>query len=380
MKKSFINRITSILTVAALSLSFGVTSVSATDAGTTAEATYLTPFESRYDLTDTGLAVDNLNFDGVKEVNTAAEWEEYLKACVDRGYHYVFFKAAPGLTVNLNSFMNKYGITYAVTYTITRSGKTFTGYGFTYTYSYDILNAVKAGKESSLSAKHQQALKTAREFLAGLPEGITDYEKELAIHNYICEKLTYTNDRSQENITDCYGGLILGRGNCSAYTDSFDLLCGLSGLNTGRVLCTTDGGAHTLNYIVIDGAYYFVDCTFDDGIESDRGYGLFYFNLPYSVISKTHVLYDLPFTPVPGSNEKGYYQHYGTYADSPDSLMQVYKKLADSSSGGEILFNTANGSASLIDMFHKYHPAGKDKISTSTCTIGDYQILKFSLN
>ena len=375
MKKAFINIITSMFAIAALSLSVSITQAAAAEPEPT-----LTPFESRYDLTDSSLVIDNLNFDGVKEVSTQSELEGYVKTCVDRGYHFVFFKPSPGLTFDLNAFMNKNEITYAVTYTITRSNKTYTGYEFTYTYSYNILNAVKAGKESSLSTKQQQALEDAKAFLAGLPEGITDYDKELAIHNYVCEKLSYTNDTKQENITDCYGGLILGRGNCMAYTDSFNLLCGLAGLDTGRVLCTANGGAHSLNYITIDGEHYFVDCTFDDGIESDRGYGFFYFNLPYSIITKSHTLQNLPFEAKPGTDSKSYYQHYGTYANSPDSLMQVYKKLADASFGGEILFNTSNGSASLIDMFHKYHPNGKDKISVSTCTIGEYQILKFSLN
>ena len=376
MKKVFNRIITPILVTVALGLSVNITPVAAADAGTTT----LTPFESRYDLTDSKLVVDKLNFDGVKEVKTAAEWEEYVKACVDRGYHFVFFKPSSGLKVDLNAFMNKNNITYAVTYTITRSGKTYTGYEFTYAYATDILNAVKAGKESSLSEKQQKALSVAKTFLAGLPEGMSDYDKELAIHNFVCEKISYTNEQPKENITDCYGGLVLGRGNCTAYTDSFNLLCGLAGLKSGRVLCTTDAGAHSINYIEIEGQYYFVDCTFDDGIESDRGYGLFYFNLPYSVISKTHALKDVPFELVPGTNSKGYYQHSGTYADSPAALKQIYKKLADTSAGGEILFNTANGSAALVDLFREYHPKGKDKISVSTCTIGNYQILKFSLN
>ena len=374
MKKAFSKTITSILATAILCLSVSVTTATAADAKTD-----LTPFERRYDLTDKNLAVDKLSFDGVKEIKTAAEWEAYLKTCVDRGYHFVFFKPASGLKVDLNTFMNKYSITYAVTHTIKRSSSTYTGYEFTYTYAYDILSAVKAGKESTLSEKQKKALQAARTFLATLPAGISDYEKELAIHNYVCKTITYTQDNKMENYTDCYGGLVLGRGNCSSYTDAFDLVCGLAGFTTGRVLCTVDGGLHSINYILLDGEYYFVDCTFDDGIASDKGYGLFYFNLPYSVITKTHVLKDMSFTPTPGKDKYGYYQHYGLYADSPDSLAKVYKTLADKSSTGEILFNTANGKASLIEIFNNYHPKGKSKISVSTCTIGTYQILKFSM-
>ena len=384
MKKKLINIITSVSVVAALSLSIGITPAAAAGTATVTEANAsdtLTAFEKRYDLTDTGLVIDKLDFSGVKEIKTAAEWETYVKACVDRGYHFVFFKPAQGLTVDLNSFMNKYGITYAVTHKITRSKVTYTGYEFTYPYATDILNAVKAGKESSLSEKHKKALEAARTFLAGLPEGISDYDKELAIHNYVCGAISYTQDRALENMTDCYGGLILGRGNCASYTDAFNLLCGLSGFETGRVMCTVESGLHTLNYILIDGDYYFVDCTFDDGISSDRGYGLFYFNLPYTTIAKSHALQDLPFTPSQTTtSDKGYYQHYGMFADSPDSLLQVYKKLASESTTGELLFDTSKGNASLIDMFQKYHPAGTSKISVSKTAIGNYQILKFSLN
>ncbi|MCH5213148.1 MAG: hypothetical protein J1G06_09040 [Oscillospiraceae bacterium] len=384
MQKPFINVIASTLTAVALTFPVNIACVSAADSenvtGTNiSEASYLTPFESRYDLTSNHLIVDDLNFNGVKEVNTNSEAEEYMQACVDRGYHYVFFRASSGVKFDLNSFMNKNEITYVVIYTITRSGKTYTGYEFTYTYSYDILKAVAAGKESTLNTKQQQVLKVAKDFIASLPAEMTDYDKELAIHNYVCEKLSYMNDNKLENITDCYGGLILGRGNCTAYTDSFNLLCGLVGLDTGRVICTVNGGAHALNYINIDGEYYFVDCTFDDGIDSSIGYGLFYFNMPYSAITKTHNLPNLPFVPTEGTNSYGYYQRNGMYADSPDELMRLYKQLADTAGTGEILFNTANGNASLSDMFHEY-PAGKTTISTSICTIGQYKILKFTLN
>lgn len=344
---------------------------------------FLSDFEARYDLTDKNLSPNDLSFNGVKRIETVEQWKEYMDICIKRGYRFVFFEAPKELVFEPDTLMSANDITSAIIYTMPdfNDDTVLTGYGFTYTYSHDILEAVRDGNENSLDEKQRSALECARGFLATLPRDISDYEKELAIHNYVCGSITYTRDSSMEDIINCYGGLVLGRGNCQAYTDAFNLLCGLSGFESGRLTCTANGEEHSLNYIVINNVHYFTDCTFDDGIDDkDRGYGLFYFNVPYSVISINHTFDKLPFTPAEELDSNSYYMHYELFADSPYALEQVFSRLSESSSSGEILFDTSQGDASLAEIFQRRSYMGKSKISVSKYTFGKYQLLKFSLS
>ncbi|MCC8013880.1 MAG: hypothetical protein LIO87_01685 [Eubacterium sp.] len=348
------------------------------DEGEVLEETY---FELCYDLTDPDLDTSSLKFKGVKALNTEDEWKTYMDFCIKKGYVHIFFEVPEEMTPDTDYFLNAYDITAVTIYTYPPNrGWKIMGYTLTYTYAHDILNAVKNNSLDRLDAKKLAAYNAAQSFLSTI-EGLSDYEKELAIHNYVCEKITYSKDEALSDITNCYGGLINGLGNCQAYTDTFSLLCGLEGFDCGRAACKADGTDHSLNYIVINGGYYFVDCTFDDGIsDPDRGYGLFYFNAPYDIISADHVFSELPFEPVYTIDEANWYYRNGLYAASPELLEQVYRNIAAQSSQGEILFNTQCGTASLTDIFTKF-PCGYKRISVSKFTFGEsYEILKFSLS
>lgn len=346
------------------------------------EYTQAADFELRYDLTDPDLDVNSLELEGLKVINTQAEWKDYTEYCIKKGYVHIFFEVPENLPIETDSLMTASEITSVIIYTypIHKNGYKKMGYTFTYTYAHDILTAVKNDSLSRLDEKKLAVYNAAKSFLSTISE-LSDYEKELAIHNYVCETITYSNDSARPDITNCYGGLIEGFGNCQAYTDAFSLLCGLEGFNCGRITCKADGTEHSLNYIVINGEYYFVDCTFDDGIsDPERGYGLFYFNAAYDIMTISHTFSSLPFTPVQTINSNNYYLHNDLYADSPYSLEQVYKRIAENSPTGEILFNTQNGDASLTDIFTKA-PCGYSKISVSKFTFGEnYVVLKFTLS
>ncbi|MCC8097542.1 MAG: hypothetical protein LIO44_03085 [Eubacterium sp.] len=337
-------------------------------------------FDSRYDLGSASLDVNSLDFSDVTSISSADEWENYVNNCIAKEYHYMFFEAPSDMTFNLDKIMKTSQVTAITIYTMSGgdAGNTVTGYNFTYTYSHDILAAVSTGSTGNLDTKMKAALEVATNFVSGLSG--SDYDKELAIHNFVCSKINYTNDSSNSDITNCYGGLVLGTGNCQAYADSFDLLCGLAGLTTGRIGCTANGAEHSLNYVRLDGQYYFVDCTFDDGISDlERGFGLFYFNVPYTVISQDHSFDYVPFAHSQALNSYNYYLHNNIYADSASSLAQAYANIASSSSSGEILFDASNGDAALTDIFTA-NLCGYTNISTQKFTFGSYQIIKFELS
>ncbi|WP_317965137.1 leucine-rich repeat domain-containing protein [Paenibacillus sp. CCS19] len=121
-------------------------------------------------------------------------------------------------------------------------------------------NAVLAGKE-------------AKDVIARLIKpGMSDLEKETAIHDYLLEKITYDWQFFSYNImtgTDpggIYGALVEGISVCEGYARAMNALGQLAGLDIMYVSGTSQGGiGHAWNLVKINGSYAHVDATWDDG-------------------------------------------------------------------------------------------------------------------
>ena len=90
---------------------------------------------------------------------------------------------------------------------------------------------------------------------------MSDYEKALALHDYICENVVY----SDTSMT-AYEALVNGRANCQGYAEATGLLYTLAGLENHVVRATnkhTDAD-HGYVKVKIDGTWYVVDTTADD--------------------------------------------------------------------------------------------------------------------
>ncbi len=336
--------------------------------------------ENFYDFTADELDLENMDFVGVLQVESRDEWLKYVDSCIDRGFHYILFSTPTDVEYDVQSIMDGYPVTGIVITTITGGDKVIKAYKLSYTMSEEILRKLKNGAELT-DEKQIAAYERAKAFTDSLA-GMSDYEKSLAIHNYVCENLSYVKESEGEDVISCYAGLVGGKGNCQAYTDSFNLLCGLAGINSGRITGSAAGEDHSWNYIALDGKYYFTDCTFDDGVtDEDRGYGMFYFNLPYPVISINHVAKTIPegCELADSLDNNNFYVRNGWYANTPDELARVYNNIANVSYTGEILYNTANGNKELTDIFVS-NPKGYSKINTSKFSFDDYEVIKFNLS
>lgn len=137
-----------------------------------------------------------------------------------------------------------------------------------------IRSAYASGDEAGLSEKDAAILEKCREILtACVTEGMTDFEKELALHDWIVENVAYDQSvhdpQTPEGLPDNkvpYGALVGGYGICLGYATSFQLLMDLAGVE-----CLTVVGAsgwsrtdHAWNMVKLDGEWYGVDVTWDD--------------------------------------------------------------------------------------------------------------------
>lgn len=123
-----------------------------------------------------------------------------------------------------------------------------------------------------------------------IEEDMTDYEKELAIHDYIvCNcKYGYT-DYSKEYAYRAYGALVQKTAVCNGYAEAMALLLDCVGIENEIVTGTADGELHAWNRVCLDGKWYQVDATWDDPIP-DRGYNAahIFFNVTDDIMGVSH--------------------------------------------------------------------------------------------
>ena len=129
-------------------------------------------------------------------------------------------------------------------------------------------------------ADFMTAVQKTVSYLEGEIQGKSEYEKVKIIHDYICKKVTYTNDgtlwvhTAASLFLDPDPGFV-----CEGYAKSMKILCYYLGINcacvSGLAKSTLNGTgeAHMWNYIRMeDGKWYMVDATWDDS----RIAGVFY--------------------------------------------------------------------------------------------------------
>lgn len=148
-----------------------------------------------------------------------------------------------------------------------------------YLLTGDALTAAKARFEEEASA-----------VLSGITPDMTEYEKELYIHDTLAQRVTYNESTYAHS---AYGALVDGVAVCEGYAEAFQYL--LHRVGIWSFLVTGDaGGPHEWNMVRIDGNYYHVDLTWND-----QGEELYheYFNVTDAQIGKDHTAdatYTLP--------------------------------------------------------------------------------------
>lgn len=136
----------------------------------------------------------------------------------------------------------------------------------------DVYYSFKGNVENGkfLKLEEQDAInKATQEFLGKyINDKMSEYEKEQAIINYMIEHISYGDSANHSG--DIYGGLILGKVVCGGYADTFAWLANAAGLNVLTVQGKAYGDPkyrpeHAWNLVQLDGKWYQVDVTFEDG-------------------------------------------------------------------------------------------------------------------
>jgi len=177
-----------------------------------------------------------------------------------------------------------------------------------------ILAAYESGDTSGLSEKDAKILAAAEIALGEcVNESMSDYEKELAVHDWMVQNISYDEEfldirsNASPDALNPYGGLVLRACACLGYAASFQLLMDMLDIQCLTVVGASfnSGEDHAWNLVSLDNEWYAVDVTWDDplmvgtdtSIPIDSHYAHLYFNVTSDFLRKTNHQWDYDSVP-----------------------------------------------------------------------------------
>lgn len=164
-------------------------------------------------------------------------------------------------------------------------------------YDHDaVMAAWEIQDASGLTGQNLAVYEKAQQVLDEIiSSDMSDYDKELAVHNYMTDNIGYDETALGRTEADAgaptsatpYGALVLDTAICYGYSTTFQLLMDMLGIECLTVDGTIEdtNRAHSWNMVNLDGDWYHVDVTWDDPVGAVPL--LAYFNRPSDDFSMT---------------------------------------------------------------------------------------------
>ena len=160
-------------------------------------------------------------------------------------------------------------------------------------------NLTTTADRDVIKYKYNLLNKTASQILKTIPSDIDDVLKEKAIHDYLCNNVTYDKDidvdklNETDSVSDvftAYGAICYKKAVCEGYAKAFQYLCYMVGINASQVIGESENVGHMWNLVSVNGVWYHIDVTWDDEQKKKIIYD--YFNLTEKQILKNHKITD----------------------------------------------------------------------------------------
>ena len=135
-----------------------------------------------------------------------------------------------------------------------------------------ISDAYISGDMSQLSYFDKSIYDKASEVISEIIDiNMTDYDKELAIHDYITTSTEYDKkalgvfEDMSENADNPYGVLVNHSATCAGYTTTFKMFMDMLKIPNKLISAKdSDNDDHAWNMVELEGEWYYVDVTWDD--------------------------------------------------------------------------------------------------------------------
>lgn len=159
---------------------------------------------------------------------------------------------------------------------------------------------------------------------------VTDYEKELFFHNYICDNTVYDMETFGNVGASVHNTLLNGRAVCEGYARAMQILLDKSGIYNYLIIgdATSDGETepHMWNIVKLNNENYHIDVTWNDNDESNVP-SYIYFNITDEQISRDHSNFE------PSENNCiGTYYNYAVRNGTYVQTFYHFSQFADASS------------------------------------------------
>lgn len=241
--------------------------------------------------------------------------------------------------------------------------------GFSWKYYPDSPNLIFVPEylfEKGKIKEHQIALTSRVEKLARQAQGLSEWEKEKYVHDFICENVRY--DKLKKPYShEIIGPLGQGVGVCEGIAKAVKVLCDALGLWCMIAICGNNPEKgikyrHTWNIVRIGGQYYHLDATFDNTLGNDKKEIRYdYFNLDDKSIFRDHK----PLIAPAPKCEEGDHFYYKEKKLSFTKTEDVYKRALQTAKKGRVFtFHWRGGyltKAVLEELLELIQKAGKEK-------------------
>lgn len=216
--------------------------------------------------------------------------------------------------------------------------------GFKYRYYQDSPNIIFLPEylfEKNKIKEHQKAMISRVEKLARQAKGLSEWEKEKYIHDFICENVKY--DKLKKSYShEIIGPLGQGVGVCEGIAKAVKVLCDALGIWCMIAICGNNPEKgikyrHTWNIVKINGTYYHLDATFDNTLTRNCHLGdeirYDYFNLDDKNIFRDH---EPLIAPAPACQDGDHF-YYKEKKLSFTKQEDVYKRALQMAKKGRVL-------------------------------------------
>lgn len=208
---------------------------------------------------------------------------------------------------------------------------------------------------------------------------MSDFDKEVAAHDYIVKNCVYGYPEDEDDAYDAYGVLVSGKAVCDGYAEAFFLLMTCLDIDCDIVVGTADDQLHAWNQVELDGNWYNVDITWDDSIP-DTGNLVkhTYLNIDDDALLLSHT-WETEFYHSCSSSEYNYYVKNMAAFDSYDSFKTgILRQISRGSVLEGIIYNY---SSSDIDLTFLYtETAAVSKVKYVIEDLGSYSVVVIYIN
>ena len=228
-------------------------------------------------------------------VTTPEAWEDAIVSAYDKLEDKITLQIA-GFNeedYDLNSLKN-YDVSISAKGIVSTDGISTVTYSFDYNPNYKIAKVVEVpALFDKLDLEQKEAYDILYKCTKELTENLTtDYDKEIAIHNFITDNFQYgplDMGNVPQRAHSITGFVFDGQGICEAYANTFYVMGKMAGLDVSIITGSANNVSHMWNQIKLDGEYYHVDVTSDDptpDVPNRERYT--FFNVSDDIISQTH--------------------------------------------------------------------------------------------